>query len=46
DRTYQGDGTLTSRKETNALITDTDIAISQVVRMVRDGMVTSTDGKK
>lgn len=46
DRTYQSDGTLTSRKEVNALITDTDTAIGQVVRMVREGRVTSTDGKE
>ncbi|MGE6487031.1 LamB/YcsF family protein [Paenisporosarcina sp. NPDC076898] len=46
DRTYQADGTLTSRKEANALITDTDTAIGQVVRMVREGLVTSTDGKE
>jgi UPF0271 protein len=46
DRTYQADGTLTSRKEANALITDTETAIGQVVRMVKDGMVTSTDGKE
>jgi len=46
DRTYQADGTLTSRKESNALITNTDTAIGQVVRMVKDGMVTSTDGKE
>lgn len=46
DRTYQADGTLTSRKEANALITDTETAIGQVVRMVKEGMVTSTDGKE
>ncbi|MCZ8537842.1 5-oxoprolinase subunit PxpA [Paenisporosarcina quisquiliarum] len=46
DRTYQADGTLTSRKEANALITDTDAAIGQVVRMVKEGMVTSADGKE
>lgn len=46
DRTYQADGTLTSRKEVNALITDTETAIGQVVRMVKEGMVTSTDGKE
>ncbi|MGB3261269.1 LamB/YcsF family protein [Paenisporosarcina sp.] len=46
DRTYQTDGTLTSRKEANALITDTETAIGQVVRMVKEGMVTSNDGKE
>jgi UPF0271 protein len=44
DRTYQMDGTLTSRKEENALITHTDTAIRQVVRMVKEGVVTSTAG--
>ncbi|WP_026045619.1 LamB/YcsF family protein [Paenisporosarcina sp. TG-14] len=44
DRTYQTDGTLTSRKEANALITDTDTAIQQVVRMIKEGVVTSTVG--
>ena len=44
DRTYQTDGTLTSRKDKNALITRTDSAIEQVVRMVKEGVVTSTDG--
>jgi UPF0271 protein len=44
DRTYQTDGTLTNRKEANALITDTDAAIQQVVRMVKEGVVTSTLG--
>ena len=46
DRTYQTDGMLTNRKEANALITDTDTAIQQVVKMVKKGMVTSTDGKE
>ncbi|WP_075619807.1 LamB/YcsF family protein [Paenisporosarcina indica] len=44
DRTYQTDGTLTSRKEKNALITQTDTAIQQVVRMVKEGKVISTAG--
>lgn len=44
DRTYQSDGTLTSRKESNALITDHETAIRQIVRMVKEGKVTATDG--
>jgi UPF0271 protein len=44
DRTYQADGTLTSRRESNALITDSEVAIQQIVRMVREGKVTATDG--
>lgn len=44
DRTYQADGSLTSRQEKNALITDHEIAIKQIVRMVKEGKVTATDG--
>ena len=44
DRTYQADGTLTSRKQVNALITDEAVAIAQVVKMVKDGSVTSVQG--
>ncbi|MBU8566310.1 LamB/YcsF family protein [Virgibacillus pantothenticus] len=42
DRTYQSDGTLTSRKENNALITDREQAVSQVIKMVTEGKVIST----
>ena len=45
DRTYQPDGTLTPRSHPNALIGSTDESISQVLRMVRDGTVISTDGR-
>ncbi|MFF5994762.1 5-oxoprolinase subunit PxpA [Lysinibacillus sp. KU-BSD001] len=41
DRTYQQDGSLTSRKQPDALITDTEQAVNQVVRMVKEGMVLS-----
>ncbi|WP_431030162.1 5-oxoprolinase subunit PxpA [Lysinibacillus sp. LZ02] len=41
DRTYQQDGSLTSRKQPDALITDTEQAVNQVVRMVKEGMVMS-----
>ena len=44
DRTYQSDGTLTPRTETNALIRDTDIAVNQVIRMIRDREVVATNG--
>lgn len=44
DRTYQADGTLTSRREPNALITDHDVAIRQIVRMVKEGKVRATNG--
>lgn len=41
DRTYQSDGTLTSRSQKDALITDHDKSVAQVVKMVREGRVTS-----
>ncbi|MFS0574123.1 5-oxoprolinase subunit PxpA [Sporosarcina sp. 179-K 3D1 HS] len=44
DRTYQTDGSLTSRIQADALITDTDKAAAQVVRMVTEGKVTSQQG--
>jgi 5-oxoprolinase (ATP-hydrolysing) subunit A len=39
DRTYQQDRTLTSRKLPNALITDDDDAVAQVIRMAKEGKV-------
>ncbi|MCP2042177.1 5-oxoprolinase subunit PxpA [Pontibacter sp. HSC-36F09] len=44
DRTYQQDGTLTSRRQPDALITDPDKATSQVMRMVQEGKVQSQQG--
>lgn len=41
DRTYQSDGTLTSRRQPDALITDDDAAVRQVIRMVEEGKVLS-----
>lgn len=45
DRTYQKDGSLTSRREENALIKDHKIAVNQVVRMVKEGKVKSVQGE-
>ncbi|MGA3881040.1 5-oxoprolinase subunit PxpA [Bacillus pumilus] len=45
DRTYQADGTLTSRREPNALIEDDELAVQQVVRMVREGKVHTVQGE-
>jgi 5-oxoprolinase (ATP-hydrolysing) subunit A len=45
DRTYQEDGSLTSRREDNALIKDHDVACRQVIRMVKEGNVASLQGK-
>lgn len=44
DRTYQQDGTLTSRSQRDALIHDDDQAVSQVIRMVKEGKVLSQQG--
>ncbi|MFA5521576.1 MAG: 5-oxoprolinase subunit PxpA [Castellaniella sp.] len=45
DRTYQDDGTLTSRDRANAMITDIDMAIDQALQMIQDGTVTTVSGK-
>ncbi len=44
DRTYQQDGSLTSRREKDALIKNHEVAISQVIRMVKEGKVLSRQG--
>ena len=44
DRTYQRDGSLTPRSRADALIDDEAIAVAQVLRMVREGVVQATDG--
>ncbi|MEN6411547.1 MAG: 5-oxoprolinase subunit PxpA [Veillonellales bacterium] len=45
DRTYQMDGTLTPRTQTDALITDKEKSIFQVARMIKEGVVQSQQGK-
>lgn len=44
DRTYQRDGTLTSRRRPNALLTTPEEAARQVVRMVKEGKVRAQQG--
>lgn len=44
DRTYQPDGSLTGRRLANAMITDSDTAVAQVVRMVKEGRVKTLPG--
>ena len=44
DRTYQADGTLTPRRQPDALITSAGAAIAQVLRMVQDGGVRTQQG--
>lgn len=46
DRTYQDDGSLTSRSQPNALIEDEVQAINQVVKMIKSGKVITTAGKE
>jgi len=45
DRAYNVDGTLVSRKEPNALITDTKRIVERVIRMVTENMVTAVNGE-
>jgi len=45
DRTYQQDGSLTSRKQLDALITNQEEAVQQVVRMIKEGKVLSRQGR-
>ena len=44
DRTYQSDGSLTVRTQANALITDAEVAIEQVLQMILTKKVTTSSG--
>ncbi|QNF33936.1 LamB/YcsF family protein [Adhaeribacter swui] len=44
DRTYQPNGTLTPRRQPNALITDEQQALNQVVQMIKTNTVIALDG--
>lgn len=44
DRNYNADGTLRSRKEPDAVITDPALAAERAVRMARDGVIVAYDG--
>lgn len=44
DRTYQANGTLTPRRQPDALITSAEVAIAQVLRMVQEGRVRTQHG--
>lgn len=44
DRRYQREGWLTPRSESNALISNETEAVTQVMRMVHQGVVRATDG--
>jgi UPF0271 protein len=45
DRTYQDDGTLTPRSQTNALIEDENACVQQVLQMITQKTVTSVNNK-
>lgn len=45
DRTYQQDGSLTPRSQVNAMVEDEAVAISRVIRMVKEGVVETTQGE-
>ena len=44
DRTYQANGTLTPRRQPDALITDANAAVAQVLRLVQHGTVHTQQG--
>ena len=45
DRAYEDDGTLVARTKPGAMIHDEDEAVARVVRMIKEGKVTSINGK-
>ena len=45
DRTYQQDGSLTPRRHVDAVIADTETAMQQVIRMIKEGKVRSLQGQ-
>ncbi|HLP35681.1 5-oxoprolinase subunit PxpA [Lacibacter sp.] len=45
DRTYQDDGSLTPRSQPNALITDEQTSLQQILQMINSNTVTSVTGK-
>lgn len=45
DRAYEEDGTLVNRRKSGAMIEDEDEAINRVIRMIKEGKVTSITGK-
>ena len=45
DRAYEEDGSLINRRKEGAMVTDEDVAIARVVRMIREQKVTAITGK-
>lgn len=46
DRAYNDDGSLISRKQEGAVITDENLAIKRIVKMIKENKVTSINGKE
>ncbi len=46
DRTYEDNGTLTSRKKPGSVLHDADAAAERVLRMVQDKAITTVSGKR
>ncbi len=44
DRGYQADGTLVPRGKPGDMVTDEDVAVARVLRMVKEGVVEAVDG--
>jgi UPF0271 protein len=45
DRTYKDDGSLTPRNKPDAMLEDTEKVVAHVLQMVKQGTVTSINGK-
>jgi 5-oxoprolinase (ATP-hydrolysing) subunit A len=45
DRSYEPDGSLTPRSRAGAVIDEVDVVVARAVRMVRDGVVLTADGR-
>ena len=45
DRAYEEDGSLVNRRKEGAMITDEDLAIERVIRMIKERKVTALTGK-
>ena len=46
DRAYDDDGYLLSRSRPEAILSDEDFAIKRIIRMIKEGVVTSVNGKE
>lgn len=46
DRAYEEDGSLVDRKKPGAIIQDEDLAVSRVIRMVKEGKTETVTGKE